>query len=246
MEKINTNASESDLLILKLGSNDLQTEDRCDQGNCTYYIEEQHGNTTTKLINDNDFEKLTEQIKQGYLTKYLNTLVPNEIAHMTINIVQIDPMGETYAPFVNYNEDNTHPIGKFFNDLIKNLMENFNEHPKTCFIKHEFPLARSLVKNSDTSKIIELLTKYPGHLILFNAIGSQCYGIMKTIIDYRILAGHHIMYGGVANESSTANCDMKDQIFTITSQQISDMKSETFYDNFVKKNDTKADPINWY
>lgn len=240
LNSIVINADQSDILVLKLGSNDLQTMSRCDNGRCTYFIEDD-SEKGTELITDQ-----TIQLGQKYmhvLGKYAKRLLSNRPAKVTI--LQIDPMNETHVPFIDYESGEKLSVSGFFRELIK-IIENNGIKPDKRSLGGYFPLSRSLVKNSDTSKIIELLTKYRGYLILFNAIGSQCYGIMKTIIDYRKLTEHGILYGGVVNDVSGSNCDTGDQIFTVKNADVSSMNSETFYDNFTKKTGTRADPRNLY
>ena len=51
---------------------------------------------------------------------------------------------------------------------------------------------------------------------MYNAIGSQCYGIFKVILDYRKLKGKITIFGGVANKVLDTDCEINNFKFSLS------------------------------
>jgi hypothetical protein len=195
-------ATNPDIFILKIGSNDIVGGARCDRGTCTHYIYNDANIIITNSL------KIIELNKLNKLNKLMINI--NKNTNKCIKILQIDPNNETYAPFdlpINYDHL-----------TIENILGNIkiDKDIEYKFLKTYFPLARDLnPEESIVNKIIDLLVNYEGVLILYNAIGSQCYGIFKTIIDMRKLKGKKIIYGGVANVAIDTDCEINKPKFIL-------------------------------
>jgi hypothetical protein len=195
-----TPSNKPDIFILKVGSNDIQSHARCDGGKCEHYIY----NDNNDIILNRDMRKLQQLLKT----------IMKEITNATnIKMIQIDPIDQTFTPFKNVNDESI---------TIENILSSLNQQIEINaeFIKGYFPLARNEIVDgqlSDTpsNKIIKLLVDYDKTLILYNAIGSQCYGIFKVIIDLRKLKKYKTIYGGVANETSYTDCEINNSKFKL-------------------------------
>ena len=207
-------AENPDILILKLGSNNIQGNARCDGGKCTYYIYDDNNN----LIKDKDKDMQTKINKQLMsISKLLLKPKPK-----TKILLQIDPMTETYYPFDTDSDSDPDPD----NITIENILKLFSPSKENRhFIRTFFPLSRDKIIDGqfdDTiiNDIIKLLINYEGILVLHNAIASQCYGILKVIIDLRKINNRKTIYSGVANEPSNTDCEFNTSKFSKTDDKI--------------------------
>jgi hypothetical protein len=200
---LNTPSNKPDIFILKVGSNDIQSKARCDGGKCKHYIY----NDLNQIILNGDEKKLMSLAR---------TIGREKQNAPNIKMIQIDPMDETFTPFKNVYDDEE-------SITIENILSSLNKETEinAQFIKEFFPLARNEIVDgqlSDTPSniIIKLLVDYDRTLILYNAIGSQCYGIFKVIIDLRKLKKHKTIYGGVANDPITTDCEINNSTFILS------------------------------
>ena len=191
-----------DIFILKVGSNDIQSHARCDRGRCQHYI---YNDTNEIILNDN----------QKKLIQLIRTIEKEKQKATNIKMIQIDPMDETFSPFKNVYEDESLTIENILSSL------NSGQEIDAQFIRGFFPLARNEIvdgqlNDTPSNIIIKLLVDYDRTLILYNAIGSQCYGIFKVIIDLRKLKNYKTIYGGVANEPLTTDCEINNSKFILS------------------------------
>lgn len=125
-----------------------------------------------------------------------------------VKMININPYEKTYYPFdknENYldTQSDSMALDVILNNAIKDKYVEYN------FVEGYFPLARGKNledKNNDANKIIDVL-------VLVNAIGSQCYGIFKTIIDLRRIKNNQTYIFGISNIMRDADCDIGTLLF---------------------------------
>lgn len=195
-----------DIFILKVGSNDIYSNGRCDYNRCYHYIYKDDN----KLLYDTQFSKELINLSSTILKLISN--IKKKI------LLQIDPMDESFIPFdkKDKNDDDDDVIS------IRNILSYFKPDEKH-YIKGIFPLSRDKIVDGDfedttVNKIIKLLVNYNGILLVHNAIGSQCYGIFKVILDLRKLNNKKTFYSGVANEPTTTDCELTTPKFELISE----------------------------
>ena len=200
---LNTPTNKPDIFILKVGSNDIQSKARCEGGKCNHYI---YNDSNEIILNNDDTKKLMS---------FAKTIRKEKQDKSNIKMIQIDPMDETFTPFKNVYGDDSLTIEYILSSL------NSEKEIDAQFIKGFFPLARNEIVDGQLSqtpsnRIINLLVDYDKTLILYNAIGSQCYGIFKVIIDLRKLKNYKTIYGGVANNPFTTDCEINNSKFILS------------------------------
>jgi hypothetical protein len=203
-----------DFLILKLGSTDIESNQRCENGNCMFFYE-----TAMQLY----YEHKSNPSKKTNVDTKIAARINNTFGKLSLEngiLLQIDPNDKTFYPFDNHDDDTI---------TLRNGLVKFGEKLVTKkYIKGYFPLARGISAENDANKIINELVNYDGYLILFNAIGSQCYGIMKSIIDMRRIKGKNTIYAGIVNEATDANCDINELKFEMKENNVVPIDKEKY------------------
>ncbi len=183
-----------EIFILKVGSNDMKTTDsgRCENDRCKHYIYDDNG--------------LFSDIPKKLQINFMNLIRKHQPDTKSKVLLQIDPYDKTFYPFDEEVDESL---------TIINILKYFSppEEKYRHFIKGFFPLSRDKItdnKFEDTiiNRIIKLLIDYNGLLVLHNAIGSQCYGIFKVILDLRKLYNKETIYSGVANVPEHTDCEL--------------------------------------
>jgi hypothetical protein len=205
-----------DIFILKVGSNDIPSHARCDYGRCYHYIYKDDN----ILLND----KSPVQLK--FMTSLLSKILKLIKDNNERILLQIDPMDESFIPFDDKNEKDKNDDDDDDDDVviisIRTILSYFKPNEKH-YIKGFFPLSRDKIVDGDfedttVNKIIKLLVDYNGILLVHNAIGSQCYGIFKVILDLRKLNKKKTFYSGVANDPTTTDCELTIPKFELISE----------------------------
>lgn len=202
-----------DIFILKVGSNDIPSHARCDHNKCYHYI---YKDDNILLYDKQSIPK--KELKE--FMSLLSTILKLIKDKKERILLQIDPMDKSFIPFdekdkkdKNYDDDDI---------SIRTILSYFKPNEKH-YIKGFFPLSRDKIVDGDfedttVNKIIKLLVDYNGILLVHNAIGSQCYGIFKVILDLRKLNKKKTFYSGVANDPTTTDCELTIPKFELTSE----------------------------
>jgi hypothetical protein len=193
--------STQNVLILKLGSNDLNTGfSDARKGTC-YFLENGENllyNCVDKPLDQSDNKINGRLLNQIYpLTNYGKKF-----------LLQIDPNDKTFIPFLPQTDEDITEASIY--NIIKCIGTNLEES-NSLFIKSEFPLS----VNPSSKPLLDMIVGFNGILVLFNAISGQCYGSLKYIIDLRNIYGKNTIYCGVANNAITAGCEITKPKHTI-------------------------------
>ena len=121
--------------------------------------------------------------------------------------IQIAPETSGMYPF---EDEEGYPDNKDFKKYSSN---------EQYIIPGYFPIAPTSDKN--TNEILSYIINHKGPLILFNAMGSYCFNILKYIIDMR---ESETVYGGYVDAPSVAKCDTVTKIYPNPEERCKELK----------------------